>query len=103
MSTEAITTTIGINEIGNYVGDGDYRIQFTVEQMDALIFGRIHAQTLADAFVDYCNMTFASGSIPSCFRQDLLPDKIHEIQQDLHRFQVNFAEAMFNSSLIFEW
>lgn len=100
--TESYTTTIGCNEIGNFVGDGELRIQFTEEQMNALIFAQVHSRALADAFANYCKMTFASGSIPTCFRQDLSPEEINEIHQELPAFAENFPCAMFNLMLIFE-
>jgi hypothetical protein len=103
MYPDKITTTIGVNDIGHYFGDGDCRTQFTHAQMDALIFAQFHAQALADAFVNYCKMTFASGSIPSCFRQDLSPEEIRQIQENLPCFQANFATAIFKTTLIFDW
>jgi hypothetical protein len=47
-------------------------------------------------------MTFASGSIPSCLRQDLSQEEIHEFYKDLEVFQANFAIAMCNLTLIFD-
>ena len=68
MSINAIHTTIGTNSTGFFIGDGDCRIQFNEEQMDALQMATTHSQALADAFVNYCKMTFSSGEIPTCFR-----------------------------------
>jgi hypothetical protein len=48
-------------------------------------------------------MTFASGSIPSCFRQDLSPEELKEIQEELPVFQRNFRNALSNLMLIFEY
>ena len=103
MTTDSITTTIGTNDIGYFVGDGDYRIQFTHEQMDALILAQTHSEALATAFVSFCSMTFSSGEIPSCFRQDLSPEAVKEIQEELPAFQRNFSNAFFNLMLIFEY
>jgi hypothetical protein len=102
MTTETFTTTIGCNDIGYFVGDGDCRIQFTEKEMGSLIFAQIHSQTLASAFVNFCSITFSSGTIPSCFRKNLLPDEIKEIQEELPEFQENFSNALFNMMLIFE-
>jgi hypothetical protein len=73
MTTTAYHTTIGTNEIGFFIGDEDYRIQFTHDEMDALILASVHAQSLADAFANYVSGALASGGIPSGFRQDLTP------------------------------
>jgi len=96
-------TTIGCNDIGYFVGDGDYRIQFTKKEMKSLIFAQVHSQALASAFVNFCSMTFSSGAIPSCFRQDLSSDEIKETQEELPEFHENFHNALFNMMLIFEW
>jgi hypothetical protein len=82
MTIDSITTTIGTNDIGHFIGDGDCRIQFSAEEMNALHFAQIHSETLANAFVNFCSMTFASGSIPSCFRHDLSSEKINDIKED---------------------
>lgn len=103
MTTDTFTTTIGCNDIGYFVGDGDCRIQFTQKEMESLIFAQVHSQTLATAFVNFCSMTFSSGAIPSCFRQDLTPDEIKSILEELPEFQENFHNAFFNMMLIFEW
>jgi len=103
MTTDSITTTVGTNDIGHFIGDGEYRIQFTQDEMEALIFAQIHSETLANAFVNFCSMTFASGSIPSCFRQDLSPEAVKRIQEELPVFQQNFGNAFFNLMLIFEY
>jgi hypothetical protein len=103
MTTDSITTTIGTNDFGHFIGDGDCRIQFTEEEMNALHFAQIHSETLANAFVNFCSMTFASGSIPSCFRQDLTPEEVKRIQEELPVFQRNFGNAFFNLMLIFEY
>ena len=103
MTTDSITTTIGTNDIGYFVGDGDCRIQFTEEEMNALNFAQIHSETLANAFVNFCSMTISSGAIPSCFRQDLSPEAIKRIQEELPVFQRNFGSAFFNLMLIFEY
>ena len=102
MTTDTITTTIGTNDIGHFIGEGDCRIQFSAEEMNALNFAQIHSETLASAFVNFCSMTFASGSIPSCFRQDLSPEAVKRIQEELPVFQRNFGNALFNLMLIFE-
>lgn len=102
MSNNAIHTTIGTNNTGFFIGDGDCRIQLTEEEMNALTFAQIHSQALADAFVNYCKMTFSSGEIPTCFRQDLGPETFDEIHEDLETFQRNFSEALFRQMLIFE-
>ena len=103
MTTTAYQTTIGTNDIGHFIGDGDCRIQFTEEEMNALTFAQIHSETLASAFVNFCSMTFASGSIPSCFRQDLSPEELKMIQEKLPVFQHNFGNVFFNLMLIFEY
>ena len=103
MTIETITTTIGTNDIGYFIGDGDCRIQFTEEEMNALNFAQIHSETLANAFVDFCSMTLNSGAIPSCFRQDLSSEELKEIQEELPVFQRNFHNAFFNLMLIFEY
>jgi hypothetical protein len=103
MTTETFTTTIGCNDIGYFVGDGDCRIQFTEKEMGSLIFAQIHSQTLASAFVNFCSMTFSSGEIPSCFRQDLSPEAVKRIQEELPMFKENFRNAFFNLMLIFEY
>ena len=100
--TSSYSTTIGTNEIGFFIGDGECRIQFTHEEMDALILGRIHAQHLADAFVNFVSATLASGEIPSCFRQDLSPDDLGEIKKAMPAFRLNFCHAFSNLMLIFE-
>ena len=103
MTKTAYQTTIGTNDIGHFIGDGDCRIQFSEEEMNALTFAQIHSETLASAFVNFCSMTFASGSIPSCFRQDLSPEEVKMIQEKLPAFQHNFGNALFNLMLIFEY
>ena len=103
MTTDSITTTIGTNDIGYFIGDGDCRIQFTDEEMNALNFAQIHSETLANAFVSFCLMTFSSGAIPSCFRQDLSPEEVKRIQEELPVFQRNFHNAFFNLMLIFDY
>ena len=103
MTTNAYQTTIGTNDIGHFIGEGDCRIQFTEEEMNALNFAQIHSETLANAFVNYCSMTLNSGAIPSCFRQDLSSEELKEIQEELPVFQRNFHNAFFNLMLIFEY
>jgi len=103
MTTTSYQTTIGTNDIGHFIGDGDCRIQFSGEEMNALTFAQIHSETLASTFVNFCSMTFASGSIPSCFRQDLSPEAVKRIQEELPVFQHNFSSAFFNLMLIFEY
>ena len=103
MTTDTITTTIGTNDVGYFIGEGDCRIQFTEDEMNALIFAQIHSETLANAFVNFCSMTFSSGSIPTCFRQDLSPEAVMEIQEELPSFKDNFKNAFFNLMLIFEY
>lgn len=103
MTIDSITTTVGTNDIGHFIGEGDCRIQFSAEEMNALNFAQIHSETLANAFVNFCSMTFASGSIPSCFRQDLSPEAVKRIQEELPVFQRNFGNAFFNLMRIFEY
>jgi hypothetical protein len=103
MTTTAYQTTIGTNEIGHFIGDGECRIQFTQDEMEALILARVHAQSLADAFANYVSATLASGEIPSCFRQDLSPVEVREIKEELPAFQRNFRSAFSNLMLIFEY
>ena len=103
MTADTITTTIGTNDVGYFIGEGDCRIQFTEDEMNALIFAQIHSETLANAFVNFCSMTFSSGSIPTCFRQDLSSDAVKEIQDELPLFKENFRNAFFNLMLIFEY
>lgn len=103
MTTDSITTTIGTNDIGYFIGDGDCRIQFTEEEMNALNFAQIHSEMLANAFVNFCSMTLNSGAIPSCFRQDLSSEKLKGIQEELPVFQRNFHNTFFNLMLIFEY
>lgn len=103
MSNNAIHTTIDTNNTGFFIGDGDCRIQLTEEEMNALTFVQIHSQTIANAFVNFCSMTINSGSIPSCFRQDLSPEELRTIQEKLPFFQHNFGNALFNLMLIFEY
>lgn len=102
MSINSIATTIGTNDTGFFIGEGDCRIQFNKEQMNALQIAQTHSQALADAFVNYCTMTFSSGEIPTCFRQDLGPETVDEIHKDLETFKKNFSDALFNLMLIFE-
>ncbi len=101
--TSSYSTKIGTNDIGYFIGDGDCRIQFTEEEMNALFFAQIHSETLANAFVNFCSMTFSSGAIPSCFRQDLSPEAVKRIQEELPMFKENFRNAFFNLMLIFEY
>jgi hypothetical protein len=103
MTTTAYQTTIGTNDIGHFIGDGDCRIQFSEEELNALTFAQIHSETIANAFVNFCSMTINSGSIPSCFRQDLSPEELKEIQEQLPSFQNNFGSALFNLMLIFQY
>ena len=103
MTIDTITTTIGTNDVGYFIGEGDCRIQFTEDEMDSLIFGQIHSEMLADAFVNFCSMTIASGSIPSCCRQDLSPQELQAFQHRLSKFQEHFPDALFNLMLIFEY
>ena len=102
MSHNAIYTTIVNNKTGFFIGEGDCRIQFNEEQMDALHMAQTDSQALEDGFINYCKMTFSSGAIPTCFRQDLGPETINEINKDLETFQANFSQALFNLLLIFE-
>ena len=103
MTTYTITTTIGTNDVGHFIGEGDCRIQFSEEEMNALNFAQIHSETLANAFVNFCSMTFASGSIPSCFCQDLSQEAVKRIQAELPVFRRNFGNAFFNLMLILEY
>lgn len=100
---ESITQKIGRNETGPYFGDGDCRIQLTWDQHAALNYASTHGQEIADAFVNFCSMTFDSGSIPSCFRQDLTEEEIAGIRERMPLFQKNFAEAIFNANLVFDF
>ena len=102
MTTTAYQSTIGTNDIGHFIGEGDFLIQFSEEEMNALTFAQIHSETLASAFINFCSMAFASGSIPSCFRQDLSPEELKKIQEELPVFQRNFGNALFTLMLIFE-
>ena len=97
------STTIGRTENGIFIGDGDSQIQFTQEQMSTLFFAQVYSQSLADAFANYCKMTLASGSIPSCFREDLSKEEVTSILRRLPEFQENFADALFQLMLIFEF
>jgi hypothetical protein len=101
--TSSYSTKIGINDIGMFIGEGDCQIQFTEDEFNSLIFAQIHSQTLADAFANYCTMTFSSGSIPSCFRQDLSKSEVASILQELPGFQANFPRALFSLMLLFEF
>jgi hypothetical protein len=103
MNSTIFQTSIGVNEIGYFVGDGENRIQFSQDQVEALSFAATHSQDLSDAFVNFCSTTFASGEIPSCFRQDLSVKEISEAKEDLVRFQNNFRDAIFNLMLILEF
>ena len=103
MTTESFTTTVGSNENGFFFGDVDCRIQFSHQEIESMILANTHGQALADSFVNYCTMTFASGEIPSCFRQDLTPHEINEIQEELPTFRKHFRQALFNLMLIFEF
>lgn len=103
MTTDSITTTIGTNDIGHFIGDGDCLIQFTNDEMNTLTFAQIHSETLTNAFFNFCSMTFSSGSIPSCFRQDLSPEVVKRIQEELPSFKDNFSNAFFKLMLIFEY
>lgn len=91
-----------MNDKGLFVGEGDCRIQFSHKEMSAFHFSQTFSNAIAESFVNYCRMTIASGSIPSCFRQDMSPNEIEEMQENLKDFQENFADALFNLSLIFE-
>jgi len=102
MSTTSYQTTIGCNDIEHFIGDCEYRIQFSEEEMNALILAQVHSQNLADVFVNHCTMTFAFSEIPSCFPQDLSPDEVRETKEELPAFQNNFRNAFFNFMLIFE-
>jgi hypothetical protein len=103
MTTTAYHTTIGTNEIGFFIGDGDCRIQFTHDEMDALILASVHGQSLANAFANYVSAALASGEIPSSFRQDLTSKEVMGIKEDVHSFQYNFHNALFNLMTIFEF
>ena len=103
MTTDTITTTIGTNDIGHFFGDGDCRIQFSHQEIDALQLAHTHGQELADAFVNYCTMTFASGEIPTCFRHDLSSEEINDIKQELPLFRKHFPHALFGLMLLFEF
>ena len=61
-----------------------------------------YSQAPANPFVNYCKMTYSSGEIPTCFRQDLGPETIDETHKDLETFLANVSEALFNLLLIFE-
>jgi hypothetical protein len=96
---------IGSNDAGYYIdiiGIEGVKIQFTHDQINALFFARVHSQALADAFADFCTMTFASGSVPSCFRQDLSKAEIQEVHEDLNCLKENFRRALSDLMLIFE-
>jgi hypothetical protein len=103
MSTKSVTTTLGYDDTGFFIGEGDCRIDFSQDQHNVLLFASWHRGHLANAFANYCSMTFASGSIPSCFRQDLSADEIEEIKTDLQLFKENFAEAFFNLMLAIDF
>ena len=103
MNTKSATIALGINETGLFIGEGDYRIYFTHEQRKALSFALLHSDHLAKAFTNYCSMTFALGSIPTCFRQDLSADEIEESKEDLRQFKEHFAAAFFNLMLAIDF
>lgn len=100
---ESIVQKIGRNETGPYYGDGDCRMQLTWDQQIALNYASAYGQAIADAFVNFCSMTFDSRSIPSCFRQDLTEEEIAEIRKNMPLFQKNFAEAIFRAALVFDF
>jgi len=102
MSTKSVTTTLGYDDTGFFIGEGDCRIDFTPEQRNALSFASWHSEHLANAFANYCSMTFASGSIPSCFRQDLSRDESRGDKAYLQQFKDHFSEAFFNLMLAIE-
>jgi hypothetical protein len=103
MSPDFFTASIGTNEVGYFIGDGEAQIQFTHDQVEALSFANTHSQDVVDGFVNYCSTTLASGEIPSCFRQDLSPKEISEVKEYLVQFQHNFGDSLFNLMLIFEF
>jgi hypothetical protein len=96
MNTKSVATTLRYDDTGFFIGEGDCRIDFTPEQRNALSFSSWHSEDLANAFANYCSMTFASGSIPSCFRQDLSTEEIKEIKSELRVFKEHFAIAFLN-------
>ena len=102
MTINTITTTIGWIDIGHFIGEGECQIQFTYDQINALYFASTFSESLANAFVNFCLMTFSSGDIPSCFRQDLPPEAVEEIKNELPIFHQHFGEALFNLTLIFD-
>ena len=103
MTIESFTTTVGSNENGLFFGDGDCRIQFSHQEIDALQLATAHGQALADAFANYCTMTFASGEIPTCFRHDLSSEEINDIKEELPLFRKHFPHALFGLMLLFEF
>ena len=102
MNQNRFETVIGRNDTGLFVGEDECRIQFNHKEMSAFHFSQTFSNAIAESFLNYCRMTIASGSIPSCFRQDMSKDEIEKLQEDLEDFRDNFADALFNLSLIFE-
>ena len=48
-------------------------------------------------------MTFDSGAILSCFRQDLTVEEIEKIRSSMPNFQKNFANKILNLSMILDF
>ena len=103
MSFESFTATVGSNENALFFGDDDCRVLFNEHEIDVLQVANTNGQALADTFVNYCTMTFASGDIRSCFRQDFIFQEVSEIKEELPIFRKYFSYSLFGLMLIFEF
>lgn len=66
MAESFYTTHLGFNDDGFFVGDGDFLLQLTPKEIDALHFARSCSQAMVDAFIGSCSKDLACGVIPSC-------------------------------------
>lgn len=98
-----LKTTIGCNDIGFFIGDGDCRLQFTEDEMNALIFANHHSHHFVSLLTDCLSATLASGEIPSCFKQDLNQKEVQKLRTDLANFSNNFSNAFFQLMLTFDF
>ena len=103
MDAIKLKTTIGCNDIGFFIGDGDFRLQFTEDEMNALIFANGYSHSFVSLLTDCLSATLASGEIPSCFKQDMTKEEAQELGKDLTNFSKHFSDAFFQLMLAFDF
>lgn len=72
-----------------------HHVQFTDDELDAISFTCHYMKAIASNFASISAVSFASGEIPSWFRQDLSSEEVLGLLQRLVVYPDNAVNALF--------